>query len=55
MTQQEALAEFKKLIAAYGIKWTNKVPDDAWKTLQKIEKILPEEVKRDVVLGRFRG
>jgi len=51
MTKEEAQAAFRALIQQYGIKWTAKVPREAWDLLHEINKVLDVDGRREA-LGR---
>jgi hypothetical protein len=53
MTKPEAIDEFRKLVAQYGVQWTAKVPASAYERLAEINKVLDESDRR-LALGLSR-
>jgi len=51
MTKEQAQAEFRALISAYGWQWTAVVPESAWKRLKEVNKVLTTEADRREALG----
>ena len=54
MTKDQAEVKFLKLVARYGVKWTDKVPQKAWLELKSLEQVLSEHDKREALIRRFK-
>jgi hypothetical protein len=42
MTHEQAQAEFRDLIAQYGLRWTAQTPRDAYDRLRAVNRVLDE-------------
>lgn len=53
MTHDEAVAIYRGLIRCYGLHWTAKVPDGAWRDLAKVNAILTEADRRKALANLY--
>lgn len=51
MTREQAIAEFRALVAQYGLQWRANVPREACERLNEVNKVLTTERDRREALG----
>ena len=52
--KEKAKKTFLQLMQDYGVSWTDKVPESAWEELKRVESLLSEDEKKDLLINRFQ-
>ena len=53
LSREEAITECRKLFRQYGLKWTAKVPREAYTLLNKVNEVLTEKDRREIAQGKL--